>query len=134
MRLDHVTLRTRDLPGLCRFFQDVFGLEDGCRPAFGFAGHWLYEGREPLVHLVPARSEASGPSAAGAEGIDHVAFLRDDYASFRARLAAHGIPHSRMELPEIGERRLFLHAPGGVLIEVAFRDRPSVDTTPQECR
>lgn len=125
MRLDHATLRTRDLPGLCRFFEAVFDLRDGYRPTFGFPGHWLYDGDEPLVHLIPARPSIADPITGG-EGIDHIAFLRDDHDAFLSRLDACGIPYSRMELPAIGERRLFLHAPGGVLIEIAFRDRKPV--------
>ncbi|TXM72679.1 glyoxalase [Methylobacterium sp. WL12] len=122
MRLDHATLRTRDLKGHRRFFANVFDLRDGFRPAFDFPGHWLYADGEPVVHLIPARARTHDP-VASAEGIDHVAFLRDDHDAFRRRLDDHGIPYSRMELPEIGERRVFLHAPGGMLIEVAFRDR-----------
>ncbi|MCJ2129773.1 VOC family protein [Methylobacterium sp. E-045] len=122
MRLDHATLRTRHLDAHRRFFEEVFDLRDGFRPAFGFPGHWLYSGTEPVVYLIPARPGSTVPSHSG-EGIDHVAFLRDDDAAFRARLDRRGIPYDRMELPEIGERRVFLHAPGGALIEVAFRER-----------
>lgn len=133
MRLDHATLRTGDLPGTRRFFEAVFDLRDGFRPDFGFPGHWLYDGDEPLVHLIPARP-GSGASAVGGEGIDHVAFLRDDHDAFRGRLDTLGIPYSRMELPEIGERRLFMHAPGGALIEVAFRDRRPTQITRETAR
>ncbi|MEH3118847.1 MAG: glyoxalase [Methylorubrum populi] len=127
MRLDHATLRTRDLSGLRRFFEDVFDLRDGFRPAFGFPGHWLYAGDEPLVHLIPVRPDAPDPERGG-ESIDHIAFLRGDHDAFRGRLNARGIPYSRMELPEIGERRVFLHAPGRTLIEVAFRDLNTIRT------
>ncbi len=32
------------------------------------------------------------------------------------------VPYSRMELPELGERRLFVHVPGGILLELVFRE------------
>ncbi|GJE56915.1 VOC family protein [Methylobacterium thuringiense] len=121
MRLDHVTLRVRDLDAHRRFFKAVLDLRDGFRPAFGFPGCWLYAGSEPVVHLIPARPGGAEAAPSG-EGIDHVAFLRDDHDAFCERLDHHGIPYGRMELPEIGERRLFIHAPGGALIEVAFRE------------
>lgn len=120
MRLDHITIRTRDLPAMRRFFETVFALKDGFRPAFGFPGHWLYEGGEPIVHLIPAHPDAPGVQR-GSEGFDHVAFLREDHDAFSRRIEALGLDYSRMELPEIGERRIFLHAPGGLLVEVAFR-------------
>jgi len=124
MILDHVTLSTRNLAAARAFFEQVFDLRDGFRPDFPFPGHWLYEGGEPIVHLIPAREGASHRSAA-AECIDHVAFLRDDYDAFRGRLDQLAIAYSPMELPELGERRLFLQVPGGVLLEVAFRSARS---------
>jgi catechol 2,3-dioxygenase-like lactoylglutathione lyase family enzyme len=120
MILDHFTLRTQNLAAARAFFEQVFDLRDGFRPDFPFPGHWLYEGAEPIVHLMPAQAGASD-SAAVAERIDHVAFLRDDYDAFRAKLDRLSISYSPMELPELGERRLFLQVPGGVLLEVAFR-------------
>lgn len=133
MRLDHATLRTRDLDGHRRFFTDVFDLSEGFCPAFGFPGHWLYADGEPIVHLIPARAGVPVPDGS-AECIDHVAFLRDDHDAFRRRLDDRGIPYSRMELPEIGERRIFLHAPGGTLIEVAFRDSEPTEMSQESNR
>ena len=39
----------------------------------------------------------------------------------RGRLDRLGIPYSTMELPDFGERRLFLRTPTGILIELVFR-------------
>ena len=116
--LDHVTLRTHDLDATRGFFEAILGLTVGFRPPFPFPGYWLYDGAEPIVHLIP------GPPVAGdrnREGVDHAAFRISDYGVTRGKLDRLDIPYSTMELPEIGERRLFLHTPTGTLIELVFR-------------
>ena len=117
--LDHVTLRTRDLEGTRAFLETVLELKPGYRPDFGFPGHWLYRDGEPVVHLIPGQGTADGRAG---EAIDHVGFRLSGYAGYRAKLDALGIPYSRMELPELGERRLFIRTPGGILLELVFRE------------
>ncbi|MDQ0393556.1 VOC family protein [Labrys monachus] len=117
--LDHVTLRTRDLEGTRAFFEAVLGLIPGDRPDFPFPGYWLYDGSEPIVHLIPGQG---GAADRGAEAIDHVAFRLADHDGMRRRLDGMGIAYSRMELPDLGERRLFVHTPTGILLELVFRE------------
>ena len=118
MLLDHVTLRTSDLPATRQFFLTLFDLTEGARPAAirRIPGHWLYSGSDPVVHLIGGYG--AGP---GDDGWDHVGFRMTGYAAFRDKLDRLGIPYSPMELPDIDERRLFFRAPGGPLIEVVFR-------------
>jgi catechol 2,3-dioxygenase-like lactoylglutathione lyase family enzyme len=118
--LDHATLRTGDLEGTRSFFEAVLGLKPGYRPAFTFPGYWLYAEGEPIIHLIPGRG---GPVDRTGETIDHVAFRLDDHDGMRSKLDALAIPYSRMELPELGERRLFIRTPTGILLELVFRDR-----------
>ena len=117
--LDHVTLRTRDLEGAKAFFETVLGLEVGYRPALSFPGYWLYADGEPIVHLI--RGQGSPVDQAG-EAIDHIAFRLDDHEAMRRKLDRLSIPYSRMDLPELGERRLFIRTPTGVLLELVFLD------------
>ena len=56
------------------------------------------------------------------ETIDHVGFRLADHDGLRRRLDDLGIPYSRMELPELGERRLFVRTPTKILLELVFRD------------
>lgn len=121
MQLDHVTIRTRNIPGARDFFRDVFDLEVGERPAaiHRIPGCWLYSNGRPLVHIIGSHGFGEDHAA---EAIDHVGLRMTDYAGFRARLDDMGIPYSPMDLPEIGERRLFLHAPGGPLLEAVFSE------------
>lgn len=121
MQLDHVTLRTRDLVATREFFLTVFELEDRPRPRAirHIPGHWLYAGDNPIVHLIGTR--AMGLNTAP-EAWDHVGFRLQNYDAFRARLQRLGIAFAPMDLPELRERRLFLNAPCGQLIEAVFRN------------
>jgi len=121
MQLDHVTLRTSDLEGTRGFLEGLLGLKVGYRPSFGFPGYWLYDGDEPIVHLIPGDGSQA---ARNAEGVDHVAFRLDGYDEFRGRLDIEGMPYSMMDLPELGESRLFVRTIGGILIELVFREAP----------
>lgn len=118
--LDHVTLRTRNLPASLAFFSGLFELEEKPRPEAirTVPGHWLYAGAEPILHLIGSYGLGMESSP---EAWDHVGFRLKDHAAFRARLESRGIPYSTMDLPERGERRLFFRAPGGQLIEAVFR-------------
>jgi glyoxylase I family protein len=45
----------------------------------------------------------------------------EDYDGFKQRLTDLHVPFSLMNLPDIGERRIFLHTPTGILLETVFR-------------
>jgi catechol 2,3-dioxygenase-like lactoylglutathione lyase family enzyme len=122
MQIDHVTLRTADLEGTRRFLETLLDLRVGDRPDFPFPGYWLYRDGEPVVHLIPGGGRPVGGEA---ETIDHVGFRLADYASARAKLDRLAFRYSTMELPELGERRLFVRTPGGILLELVFRLGPA---------
>jgi catechol 2,3-dioxygenase-like lactoylglutathione lyase family enzyme len=122
MKLDHITIRTRDLPATRSFFLSVFDLREGERPLAiqrRIPGHWLYSEGHPLVHIIG--SQGSGSDRA-AEAIDHVGFRMEDYAGFRNKLDQLGIHYSTMDLADLEERRLFFRAPGGPLLEAVFSE------------
>lgn len=121
MRLDHVTIRTRDIAATRDFFREVFELEEGLRPAAirRIPGTWLYWEGQPLVHVIGSQGHGFDQAA---EAIDHVGFRLSDYARFRARLDRLGVRYSTMDLTDIQERRLFLRAPGGPILEAVFSE------------
>jgi catechol 2,3-dioxygenase-like lactoylglutathione lyase family enzyme len=129
--LDHTTWRTHDLEGARAFLEAVLELKPGCRPAFSFPGYWLYADGEPIVHLIPGRG---GPVDRAGETIDHVAFRLTDHERMQRKLDGLSIPYSRMDLPELGERRLFVRTPAGILLEIVFREgsAASIPTAYQE--
>src|ERR1700687_2586759 len=99
MKLDHVTIRTRDLQATRSFFLTVFDLEEGERPLAiqRIPGHWFYSEGHPLVHIIG--SQGSGIDRA-AEAIDHVGLRLEGYAEFRKKLDRLGIRHSTTDLGE----------------------------------
>jgi catechol 2,3-dioxygenase-like lactoylglutathione lyase family enzyme len=117
--LDHVTLRTNDLEGTRAFLEAVLDLRPGYRPGFSFPGYWLYAHGEPVVHLIPGDGTRNDPRG---ETIDHVGFRLTGYDTYRHRIETLAIPHSTMDLPELGERRLFVRTPTGILLELVFRE------------
>jgi len=121
MKLDHVTIRTRDLQTARSFFLKVFDLEEGERPlaAQRIPGHWLYSEGHPLVHIIGAQGYGIDRAA---EAIDHVGLRMEGYADFRNKLDQLGIHYSTMDLADIGERRLFFRTPGGPLLEAVFSE------------
>src|ERR1700731_3677711 len=76
-------------------------------------------GSKPMVHLIPGHA---GAVDGNGESIDHVGFRLAGHDAMRRKLDALGINYSRMELPELGERRLFLRTPTGILLELVFRE------------
>lgn len=117
--LDHVTLRTHDLEGTRAFFEKVLDLKPGYRPDFPFPSAWLHAKDEPVVHLILA---SGGSVDRRGETIDHVGFRLRRYDDYRRKLDALGVSYSTMELPELGERRLFVRTPTGILLELVFRE------------
>nr|WP_319948149.1 glyoxalase [uncultured Shimia sp.] len=122
MQLDHITIRTSNLPGTRAFFLKVFpDLEERPRPKAiqRIPGHWLYAGAAPIVHLI---GSAGGQLDRGGEAWDHIGFRLQGYAAFRKRLERLNIAYAPMELPELNERRLFFRTPGGPVIEAVFHE------------
>lgn len=125
MHIDHTTLRTDHLEETRDFFIRVFDLVEGSRPAAianAIPGYWLYWKESPLVHIIPSSFYHDRERNAPAEAIDHTAFYMEDYDGFKQRLMDLKIAFSQMDLPDIGERRIFLRTPRGVLLETVFRE------------
>ena len=115
--LDHITIRTTRIEENRRFFEELLGLTVGYRPPIQVPGYWLYDGPNPIVHLVPA----SGPDVdRTSEGYDHIAFRLPDYEGTIRRLNEMGVKFSEYKLAELGEHRVFIKTPTGISIELCF--------------
>jgi len=114
--LDHVNIRTADLDGLCRFYEDVLGLVKGPRPPFAFEGAWLYCGDLAVVHLV----ELSEPAKVDDVRIEHFAFCAEGLAGFLSQLDDKGIAYQHAIVPGSGRHQVFLHDPDGNRVEIQF--------------
>ena len=135
--LAHISVRTRKLEETRDFYVDILGLVDGDRPPFDFPGHWLYLGKEAVVHLIgidekrPSTTAAylgnrdlSDPSNTGS--FDHVAFFATDFPGVREHVAKKGIKFFERQVPLLGLRQIFIHDPNGILVELNF---PAVEET-----
>jgi glyoxylase I family protein len=125
MHIDHTTLRTLELEKTKDFLIRVFDLQPGERPAViaaNIPGYWLYYQDKPLIHLIRSSFYYKNTNDTSAEAIDHTAFFLEDFEAFREKLIGLKIHYSLMELPDIGERRIFLHTPTGILLETVFRE------------
>ena len=132
-KLDHYTIRTKDLESTRRFYTEVMGLEIGPRPNFSFPGAWLYQGRNAVVHVIGIDpSDASGlqdylgdkgsDSQPGTGPIDHVAFVGSDLGAMRERFQSARVPFRERTVPTLNLHQVFLEDPNGVTIELNFPD------------
>jgi catechol 2,3-dioxygenase-like lactoylglutathione lyase family enzyme len=115
--LDHVNIRTADLAGLVRFYQEALGLEAGERPPLGFPGAWMYAAGKPVIHLVGVER---APSPEGALRLEHFAFSADDLPGFLARLERLGVPCKQSRQAGTGNVVINLHDPDGNRLHVDF--------------
>ena len=120
-RLDHVNLRTADLPAMVAFYTEVLGMTAGPRPPFAFGGAWLYcgegEAKQATVHLVEV---ARRPEPEGELRLEHFAFAADGLAGFLAELKRRGIGYRIGVVPGLGIIQVNLHDPDGNHIHVDF--------------
>lgn len=116
--LNHVGVRVDDLDAAIRFYAEGFGLERIPAPTFGPEVVWLRAGSLQL-HL----TETSTPQPS----TGHLALEVDDFGAVyrwaldRGVLSRGAGGHAVFELPS-GECQLYLHDPGGNVVEVCNRD------------
>ncbi|SFR90552.1 VOC family protein [Sphingomonas jatrophae] len=130
LALDHVNIRTADVPGTAAFFRDVLGLRAAPAPGVKTieAACWIYDPADrPIIHIGPVRatypSDGAHPFAAahGGGAVHHVALECDDLAGMRERLAAGGHAYTLNDIPQIGLTQLFVAEANGILLELNFR-------------
>jgi len=107
-RLDHINIRTENLAAMIAWYGRVLDMHPGKRPAFPFAGAWLYAAGFPLVHLVGV--DTAPGSDPGDLRLEHGAFRASGMAGFLARL------------DEAGERREVVRVPGFPIVQVNVWD------------
>ena len=100
------------------FYIRVVGLVEGDRPPFRFAGHWLYAGGHPVLHMMAAKEGQELSNASGS--IDHVAFACSDYEATCRHLHDHGIVFRTSIVPGTAQQQIFFRDPVGNGIELNF--------------
>lgn len=115
--LDHVNIRTYDVPASAQFYADVLGLEPRSPPVAlpPEKSRWLCDtSGQAVIHLFNAEHTqgSTGP-------IDHVALRCSGKAALIARLEARGLAYDVFQAsPE--HTLLFTRDPHGVLLELNF--------------
>ena len=117
LKLDHVNIRTANLPLMIEFYENVVGLEQGERPPFPFPGGWLYCGGQAVVHLVGVTRTTVDEVELS---LEHFAFSARDLKAFLGTLDRFGVPHDTRRLPEWGHWQVNFHDPDGNHLHVDF--------------
>ncbi len=114
--LDHVNIRTENLPEMVRFYEEVVGLKEGERPPFSFPGAWLYCGDRAALHLMgPA-----GEDVAAVGQIDHFAFMASGLSEFITNLEDRNVEYETRTIPALGNTQVNVRDPDGNRIEIQF--------------
>lgn len=116
--LDHVNIRTANLPAMIAWYGKVLGMHEGPRPPFPFPGAWLYVGDRAAVHLIGVEKQ---PGMAAELQLEHFAFAAEDMDAFKAHLDSLGETYERAEVPGVGVTQLNLWDPDGNHLHVDFR-------------
>ena len=142
-RIDHYSIRTRDVEATRRFYTEVIGLKVGPRPPFDFPGLWLYNGEPPadlrsaaenygIVHVIgvePGNTKGlvdylgeSDPSSlqGGTGALDHIAFAATGRDAMAERCARRSVPFFERTVPSLGLHQMFIKDPSGVTIELNY--------------
>ena len=112
------------------FYIDVLGLVEGDRPPLRNPGHWLYAGRDPIVHL-SIRDPDAGETGAMTGSIDHYALTCHGLSETLGRLARLGVAHHAVKVPGRDQVQIFLRDPAGVKLELNFSDEALPDAAPR---
>jgi catechol 2,3-dioxygenase-like lactoylglutathione lyase family enzyme len=115
--LDHVNIRTKDVPGTARFYADVLCLEPRDHPPFtADQVQWMHDvqGR-PIIHIYGLEYELgdNGP-------VHHVAFDCAGKAELIDRLNAKSVPFQHRENAEEGWSSVYVNDPHGLMLELYF--------------
>ena len=116
-RLDHVNIRTANLPAMIAFYEEVLGLVQGARPPFGFPGAWLYCGDTAVVHLIQV---PQAPAPQGELRLEHFAFSAGGLADFLDLLRGRGEDYRIGVVPGFGIIQVNIFDPDSNHIHVDF--------------
>lgn len=120
-KLEHYTIRCRNLEATRAFYDSALGLKPGPRPDLDFPGYWIYCGGVPLVHLIQAAADdASLPAEHVTGPLDHVAFRGSDLERTREHFANLGLDFEEAVVPGRRLHQIFLRDPDGIRIELNF--------------
>jgi glyoxylase I family protein len=114
--LNHIARTTKDLERSRRFYIDVLGCREISRPAFNFAGAWLYVAGLQF-HLIEDLATPDSPDTINTRE-SHIAFRVADLDAMELRLKAHQVPYRRSGIQDRKIDQIFFRDPDGWMIEI----------------
>lgn len=128
--VDHVNIRTPDLPATIAFFQEALGMtpsdapganrQDACWMLDAEGRAAVHLGRSELRYPTDHWQAPRAPSAIDTGRLHHVALRCSDYENVRARLMARGYEISENAIDSIGLKQIFVTEPNNILLELNF--------------
>lgn len=128
--VDHVNIRTPDLPGTIAFYTETLGMT--ASPAPGASSEeacWLLDtdgraaihlGRLELRYPTDHWQVRQSPVATETGRLHHVALRCSGYDEVRSRLIGHGCTISESAIDSIGLKQIFVTEPNNILLELNF--------------
>ena len=113
LQLNHASLEVIDVAKTTRFYEEVVGLVQIPRPAFGFPGTWFRVGVDQELHLIGGAGQRVSSSSRG----DHFAIGVDSIEAAIERLNAHHIPFKGPHHRPDGAKQVFFEDPDGHVVE-----------------
>lgn len=118
--LDHINVRTTNLPAMIEWYSNVLGMKQGNRPNFSFPGAWMYAGDNAVVHLVGVTEGSAGAGAETALKLEHFALSATDWKAFESSLIAAEEKYSTNVLEDFQILQCNVYDPDGNHIHVDF--------------
>ncbi|WP_176594581.1 VOC family protein [Sphingobium sp. EM0848] len=127
--LDHVNIRTADVPGTAAFFRDILGLEARIAPGADHIdrGCWIHDpDGHPIIHIGPLDGRYPSDDmhpfipARGSGTVHHVALECDDLDDMIERIGATGRAFIRKDYPPAKLTQIFVMEENGILLELNF--------------
>jgi catechol 2,3-dioxygenase-like lactoylglutathione lyase family enzyme len=126
--LNHVNVRVKDPEASFSFFEDILGMtvRRSAPGSIGGGGVLLDADGKDIIHVGSAfasyPSDTWHPFDPDKDGgpVHHVALGCAEYEAMLQRLTEHGIRHRIGTVP--GLKQLFVVEPGGVMLELNFRE------------
>jgi catechol 2,3-dioxygenase-like lactoylglutathione lyase family enzyme len=114
--LYHIARTTKNLEKSRRFYIDVLGCREISRPAFNFAGAWLYVAGLQF-HLIEDLATPDCPPTINTRE-NHIAFRVADLDAMERRLEALKVPYRRSAIVDRKIDQIFFRDPDGWMIEI----------------
>jgi hypothetical protein len=112
-QFDHLSVNADMRSSSAQGLAALLSLKAGYRPPFPFSGHWLYQGKDAVVHVIDQATPGDGVQ------LNHIAFRSDkSLGEAMSEVAASGFPYRAVRIPESRVVQIFVRVSDSLLIEL----------------